>query len=349
MDVFVLGQTADLPPEFADPDWPICLNPKPAGADTFSDFATSPRASQLGEGEGELVALVAGTDRELLRSAAIQAFCLRDSACTMAIEPLDPNLRLSFDPTAGTATLGTHVLLAPRAGLGPVVFRRAKVREIGALRPVAEPVWDWVIRASRAGESIASWPMPDSLTFRDCRLPLLAPRSPGPEGDWLREHLENFDFAEFGARPESRVDETARRAGFYQWHDFLDESHDLSQSIEGQGENQLGDYWHAIMHRREPDYANAKYWFRRIGNQPIWRELRHEADGILAKCSAPQAPRWRERLAAGPKWDPFAFVDLCDECAADETTELALAARRIQYTEMCMLVATALQQAHRKV
>jgi len=127
-------------------------------------------------------------------------------------------------------------------------------------------------------------------------------------------------------------------AGLFQWHDYLNESHELSQSIEGQGENQLGDYWHAIMHRREPDYSNAKYWFRQIGNQPIYRELRQYADGVLEKSRAADAPVWRERLQAGSKWDPFAFVDLCEECAQDETSELALAARRIQYAEMSMLM-----------
>jgi hypothetical protein len=180
--------------------------------------------------------------------------------------------------------------------------------------------------------------MPETRRSQTCPLPLLAPDRPRPEFNWLRDHLASFSLSEFGARAASKTDEVALRAGLYQWHDFLDESHELSQSIEGKSENQLGDYWHAIMHRREPDYSNAKYWFRRIGKQSIWRELRLEADGILAKCGAPDAARWRERLQAGSKWDPFAFVDLCEECAADEASELALAARRIQYAEMSMLI-----------
>lgn len=48
-------------------------------------------------------------------------------------------------------------------------------------------------------------------------------------------------------------------------HDELDESHVISQSIDAP----TGSFWHGVMHRREGDFANAKYWFARIG--------RHEA------------------------------------------------------------------------
>ena len=340
IDVFVLGHETNIPPDLADVDWPASLKIIPTGARTLTDFVKSPAAPQLVDGDGELAALIVAADRELLRGVAIQAICLQGSACFVAIEQVDPDLPSTIDPTHFvSATHGTRILLAPRAEHGPIVFRRSQLRQVGPLRPVAEPVWDWLIRAARAGERVDSWPMPAGHRSAECRLPLLAPKAPGSEGDWLREHLAGFSLGDFGSRATASIDEIALRAGFYQWHDFLGESHELSQSIEGKGENQLGDYWHAIMHRREPDYSNAKYWFRRIGNQPIWRDLSIDADGILARCSAPEAPRWRDRLRAGSKWDPFAFVDLCEECATDETTDLALAARRIQYVEMCMLVA----------
>ena len=45
---------------------------------------------------------------------------------------------------------------------------------------------------------------------------------------------------------------------------FLEPSHTISQGISSPS----GSYWHGIMHRREPDYANAKYWFRRVGPAP---------------------------------------------------------------------------------
>ena len=47
-------------------------------------------------------------------------------------------------------------------------------------------------------------------------------------------------------------------AGVWLLHDYLDESHTISQRID----TPSGSFWHGIMHRREGDFSNAKYWFR---------------------------------------------------------------------------------------
>lgn len=49
----------------------------------------------------------------------------------------------------------------------------------------------------------------------------------------------------------------------------LERSHTISQA-HGSAE---GSFWHGIMHRREGDYGNAKYWFHRVGNHPVHHEL----------------------------------------------------------------------------
>ncbi len=58
-------------------------------------------------------------------------------------------------------------------------------------------------------------------------------------------------------------------AGLWLRFDVLDESHSISQQDEGDPDH---DFWHAIMHRREPDAWNSKYWWRRVGSHPV-----HEA------------------------------------------------------------------------
>ena len=44
-------------------------------------------------------------------------------------------------------------------------------------------------------------------------------------------------------------------------HDELDQSHRISQDVD----TPTGSFWHGIMHRREGDFSNSKYWFARIG------------------------------------------------------------------------------------
>jgi len=347
LDVFIVGKATDLSADASSPNPPVPLRLISTDLRTLAEFPGTAWAKQFTEGEGEFAALIFGNVSQAIwnMNMALGSGIDSDIAAIVTIEPVD-GARSAIDPTRGFA-IGHDIrcLLAPRAGHGPIVFRRKKLKEVGPLRSVAEPVWDWLIRAVRAGEKIKSSPISAGLKSTDCRLPLLAPPRPGRDADWLRKHLIAFSPREFGLDPASKVSETALRAGLFQWHDFLDESHQLSQSIEGEGENRLGDYWHAIMHRREPDFSNAKYWFRQIGKQPISSSLRKEADETLARLTAPEAARWRDRLQPGSKWDPLAFVDLCEICAADETSDLAYAARRIQYIEMSLLMGATCRQS----
>jgi hypothetical protein len=97
-------------------------------------------------------------------------------------------------------------------------------------------------------------------------------------------------------------------AGVWLLHDYLHQSHTISQAID----TPTGSFWHAIMHRREGKFSNAKYWFRRVGQHPIFEQLAARAAELAAERGEATAV---QRLTAGNQWEPFAFVDLCQSAS----------------------------------
>lgn len=108
-------------------------------------------------------------------------------------------------------------------------------------------------------------------------------------------------------------------SGVWLLHDCLDESHTISQGIE----TPSGSFWHAIMHRREGDFSNAKYWLRRVGRHPVFDALGQRAIELAASRGAERAAK---QLVNGGAWDPFAFVDLCQAAVRGQSdaTDLCL-------------------------
>jgi hypothetical protein len=105
-------------------------------------------------------------------------------------------------------------------------------------------------------------------------------------------------------------------AGVWLLYDNLDQSHQISQGID----TPSGSFWHAIMHRREGDFSNAKYWFRRVGEHPVFEHLAQRAAELAAELGDSQSAT---HLSKG-RWEPFEFVDLCEAVARGPSTERKL-------------------------
>jgi hypothetical protein len=71
----------------------------------------------------------------------------------------------------------------------------------------------------------------------------------------------------------------AVRAVLHLMNDDIARAHAIAQS--GEGDATL-DYVHAIVHRREGDWANSKYWFSRAGGQPVVRAVYGPERGAAA-------------------------------------------------------------------
>src|SRR5260370_16141037 len=115
-------------------------------------------------------------------------------------------------------------------------------------------------------------------------------------------------------------------AALWLYHAHLDESHKISQDISGAE----GAWWHGILHRREPDYSNAGYWFRRVGRHPVFEPLPRRAAELATEAGSPSGSDFLIRQTT---WDPLAFIDLC-EAIARGTAECHLLARQVPRAEL---------------
>lgn len=104
----------------------------------------------------------------------------------------------------------------------------------------------------------------------------------------------------------------------------LDRSHTISQDLD----SAEGSFWHGIMHRREGDFGNAKYWFRRVGDHPVFEQIGRQAADLSP------------RLRSGDALDPFAFVDACQQ--ATNSGQAAAECRDLQWLEWQCLFAACL-------
>jgi hypothetical protein len=114
--------------------------------------------------------------------------------------------------------------------------------------------------------------------------------------------------------------------GLWLYFSCFDECHEIVQDLK----SPEASFWHAILHRQEPDPGNSAYWFRCVGAHPVFRDLCVTAQDIVRLH--PDAG-----FHIGAKWDPFSFVTFCDQARREPGSPSEHAAIEIQRAEWQLL------------
>jgi len=113
--------------------------------------------------------------------------------------------------------------------------------------------------------------------------------------------------------PHARAAEAAF-AGLQLYFGCWEEAHETAQNIA----TPEGSYWHAIVHRQEPDAWNSDYWFRQVGRHAIFPALRDAAASLAVNF--------------GPEWRPGAFIKFCEQASpGSETERQAMAVQLVEW------------------
>jgi len=133
--------------------------------------------------------------------------------------------------------------------------------------------------------------------------PGLADLGPGPRANVqpLTELNQAIDslFAQHGRPRKAEL----IRSLILLWHDHLEPSHSISQGEH----NPDGSLVHAIMHRREPDYSNAKYWWRSTGDHECFPAIAAKVESLVANDADLAG-----QILSGGDWDSYGFTDAVD-------------------------------------
>ncbi|MBI1895790.1 MAG: hypothetical protein HYS04_04515 [Acidobacteria bacterium] len=126
--------------------------------------------------------------------------------------------------------------------------------------------------------------------------------------------------------PDSAAPEAAY-SGLLLYFSCYDECHRAAQELH----TPEGSFWHAILHRQEPDPGNAAYWFSRTGKHPVFPQLHEAASEIHTRHEGARP------ISLADEWDPFAFIDYCEHARKHPGSREELYAREVQRAEWQLL------------
>lgn len=238
-------------------------------------------------------------------------------------------------------------LLRSPWGPGAAMLQKEAMAQVGMYRNVGEVLWEYAVRLIDQGhdvalldEDLAVWNLGEEAPRARTRVPLFPEQVRHP---FLKSYLDRM-------RPEKLfpASEAAGKlvmAGLYQNNDDLEVSHRICQEVGAAADCPEASYWHGMVHRREPDFSNARGWFQKAAGLAALPEIHDEVVRFLQRvlqvpeygAAREKAFRFLQHLQSQGTWDPFYYTELCQAYRQDADAEDRRLLAEIQELEFCAL------------
>jgi len=228
---------------------------------------------------------------------------------------------------------------------GALLIRSEVMDGLGAYRHIDHQVWEHNIRLAEKGltvelleDDLAVWNVEsDPSANLQRRLHLGRPRE-----TFLKRYLDQVDAPTLVPERNGGEDPALLLAVAHLFNDDYDGSHTICQGFER--EHAAASYWHGLIHRREPDYRNARGWYGRATQWEGCLNIRDRVQDVLERVMLMPEYGGARDLAFGLKqhvdatgnWDPLYFTDLCERSDAnsERAASEVLLLEEIQEAEM---------------
>lgn len=233
--------------------------------------------------------------------------------------------------------LGLRVgcLLRPPWESGSLMLRADRAENLGAYRYLAEASWEHSVR----------------LAWKDTKVDLFSEVL----GETESEDVERLEleptrvrrrflstYIERVAQMESTspAEQALLSSAIYLWNDDLTRSHEICQGFERTVPD--ASFIHGIVHRREPDYKNARGWLERAEGMRGGETIRDAVLALLQRVL--QMPDYGtardtafdliQHLRKVGTWDPLKLLSLCEACDWKEDPALCRLLEEVQEAEL---------------
>jgi len=241
--------------------------------------------------------------------------------------------------------LRVGAMIRPPWGPGAMMVHREASEKLGSFRYVDEVLWEYALRMADKGlepdlidEELAVW-QTDADAIGPPRRGLIAD---GVRTAFLKQQLDRADPLCLAGEDCNLPNARLLLAGLHLMNDDLAACHTICQAVGLETGSEASSYWHGIVHRREPDFDNARGWFRKAEGFGGLLPIREAVMRVLQDAlQMPEYGNARESaftliriLQESGTWNAVDLVEMCEAAREEEGGPMTRLLEEVQEAEM---------------